>query len=254
MNTTSVIDLKGQVALITGSSRNIGKAMALEFARCGAAVVINARISAVEADAVVQEIKAKGGQAMSLLADVGDEIQVQNLIAQTLDMWGRIDILINNAGLRRSCKIADMTTSEWRQILAVNLDGPFFCCRAVAPSMITAERGTIINVSGLNAHIGRNHWAHVCAGKTGTLGLTRALAVELAPHGITVNHIVPGAIDTNTSHSSDLQAAAQRLAGIPLTRLGLPQEIAAMCVFLASDNARFITGQTLHINGGALRC
>ena len=191
---------------------------------------------------------------MSVLADVGDEIQVQSMLEQVLTRWGRIDILINNAGLRRSCGLTEMTTAEWREVLAVNLDGPFFCCRAVAPNMMTARHGTIINISGLNAHIGRNRWSHVCASKTGALGLTRALAVELAGYGITVNHIVPGAIDTSRSHGSDMQATAQRLAGIPMGRLGLPQEIAATCVFLASEGARFITGQTLHVNGGAARC
>lgn len=253
-NLLHTIDLTGQVALITGSSRNIGKAIAQEFAKCGAKVIINAKTNATEAATVVQEICDHGGQAISILADVGNEIQVTSLITQALAHYGHIDILVNNAGLRRSCCFTEMTTDEWHQVLAVNLDGPFFCCRAVVPSMIAATRGTIINISGLNAHIGRDKWAHVGASKTGAVGLTRALAVELAPHGITVNHLVPGAIDTQASHSSDLQAAAQRLAGIPLGRLGLPQEIAAMCVFLASHSARFITGQTLHINGGAFRC
>ncbi|KOR32042.1 hypothetical protein TI05_09770 [Achromatium sp. WMS3] len=247
-------DLTNQVALITGSSRNIGQAIAQALAQHGVKVVINARNDAQGAQNTVQQIQDLGGQAISILADVGDETQVQQMLEQILQQWGRIDILVNNVGLRRSCSITEMTTPEWREVLATNLDGPFFCCRAVAPCMITAKQGTIINISGLNAHIGRANWAHVCASKTGALGLTKALAVELAPYQITVNHIVPGAIDTARSHSSDMLAREQRLAGIPLGRLGTPDEIAAMCVFLASKEARFITGQTLHVNGGALRC
>jgi 3-oxoacyl-[acyl-carrier protein] reductase len=147
-----------------------------------------------------------------------------------------------------------MTTEEWRDVLAVNLDGPFFCCRAVVPNMIARGGGAIINVSGLNAFTGRANWSHVCASKMGALGLTRGLAVELAPYNITVNHLVPGAIDTGHGPSSDMLTTAERLAHVPLQRLGFPQEIAALCVFLASEAARFITGQTIHVNGGALRC
>jgi 3-oxoacyl-[acyl-carrier protein] reductase len=248
------IDLTGKVALVTGSSRNIGRAMVLHLGRCGAAVVVNARSSTAEAQATVAEVEALGVQAMAVLADVGDEQQVQDMVQQVMARWGRIDILVNNAGLRRSCAFTDMATADWREVLAVNLDGPFFCCRAVVPAMIAGGGGSIINVSGLNAFAGRDRWAHVCAAKTGAMGLTRALAVELAPHHITVNHIVPGAIDTGRSHSADPLASDQRLRGVPLGRLGLPEEIAALCAFLASEGARFITGQTLHANGGALRC
>jgi 3-oxoacyl-[acyl-carrier protein] reductase len=254
MNSNYKIDLSNQVAIITGSGRNIGKAIALELARYGATIVVNAKTNRAEAETVMKLINDNGGEAISVLADVGNETQVQQLIDTVLTRYGRIDILINNAGLRRSCALTAMTTDEWRQVLAVNLDAPFFCCRAVAPSMIAAKKGSIINISGLNAHIGRNQWAHVCASKTGALGLTRALAVELAPYNITVNHVTPGAIDTSRSHGSDMLDTAKRLVGIPLGRLGLPQEIAAMCAFLVSDGARFITGQTFHVNGGALRC
>lgn len=246
-------DLHSQVALITGSSRNIGRAIALEMAQQGATVVINARTNIEEAEVVVKDVAALRGKAIAILADVGDESQVKYLVERILDQFGQIDILVNNTGLRQSCSLTQMTTEEWRSVLAVNLDGPFFCCRAVVPSMIGANSGSIINVSGLNAFIGRANWSHVCAAKMGAIGLTKALAVELAPHNITVNHIVPGAIDTIRSHSSDLLPTSQRIANIPLKRLGLPQEIAQLCVFLASDAARFITGQTMHINGGALR-
>ncbi|KOR30684.1 hypothetical protein TI04_04580 [Achromatium sp. WMS2] len=254
MNTPAAIPLNEQVILITGSSRNIGLAIALEFAKYGAKIVINARSDTKSAQAAAQAVTEAGGEAMLILADVGIEHQVQAMIDQVLTVWGKISVLVNNAGLRRSCALTSMSTAEWREVMAVNLDGPFFCCRAVVPSMINSNYGTIINISGLNAHIGRDRWSHVCASKTGAIGLTRALAVELAPHKITVNHIIPGPIATERSHSSDMLETAKRIAGVPIGRLGHPSEIAALCVFLASENSRFITGQTLHINGGALRC
>ncbi len=246
------IDLEGKVALVTGSSRNIGRAIALEMAQQGASVVINARTSAEEAESTAKEVAALGVKAISVLADVGDENQVQAMVKKVLDEFGKIDILVNNTGLRRSRGITEMTTEEWRSVLAVNLDGPFFCCRAVVPSMLTTGWGRIINVSGLNAFIGRTEWSHVCASKMGALGLTRALAVELAPQKITVNHIVPGLIDTTLGTSTD-EKTVKRIATVPQGRLGMPEEIANMCVFLASDAASFVTGQTIHVNGGALR-
>ena len=246
------LDLSGKVALITGSSRNIGRQIALEMARGGANVIVNARTSQEEAEATVREINELGAKAIAVLADVGDERQVSDMVSRSLDVFGRIDILVNNTGLRRSRPITELTTEEWRSVLGVNLDGPFFCCRAVVPSMLATGWGRIINVSGLNAFIGRTEWAHVCASKMGALGLTRALAVELAPKGITVNHIVPGLINTTTGTSTDAKTV-KRIATVPLGRLGLPTEIASTCTFLASDAASFITGQDIHINGGALR-
>lgn len=247
------INLDGKVALVTGSSRNIGRAIALEFARQGASVVINARTSFQEAESTALEVEALGVKAIPVLADVGDENQVQAMVKKILDEFGQIDILVNNTGLRRSRPLTEMTTEEWRSVLAVNLDGPFFCSRAVVPSMIATGWGRIINVSGLNAFIGRTEWSHVCASKMGALGLTRALAVEFAPQKITVNHIVPGPIDTTHGTSSDMERTAKRIANVPQGRLGMPEEIANMCVFLASDAASFVTGQTIHVNGGALR-
>ncbi len=247
--------LEGKVAIVTGSGRNIGRATALELARRGASVVVNARSNRTEADSVVAEIEALDGKAIAAIADVGVQEQVDAMVSDALSAFGRVDILINNAGLRAADPITDMTLEQWRGVLAVNLDGPFFCSQAVIPGMIERGWGRIINVSGLNAFTGRADWAHVCASKMGALGLTRALAAELAEHNILVNHIVPGAFDTTPppgNANAFAGPSAARAAGIPVGRLGLPEEIATTCAFLASDDASFITGQTFHVNGGAL--
>ena len=247
--------LEGKVALITGSGRNIGRATALELARRGADVVVNARTNSQEAESVAKEAEGLGVKAIAVIADVGKQEHVARMVDQALSEFGHIDILINNAGLRQMASIAEMTLEQWREVMAVNLDGPFFCCKAVVPGMIESGWGRVINVSGLNAFKGRANWAHVCASKMGALGLTRALAEELAPPNILVNHIVPGAFDTTPASSDSVQATAttaRRAAGIPLGRLGLPEEIARTCAFLASEDASFITGQTIHVNGGAL--
>ena len=225
------MSLRGKVALVTGSGRNLGRATVLEMARRGADVAVNARSNRQEAESVAREAQALGVRAVALIADVGDEAQVKGMVEAALSELGRIDVLVNNAGLRRSTPFSEMGTDEWREVMAVNLDGPFYCSGAVVPGMIAQGGGRIINVSGLNAFKGRPGWAHVCASKMGALGLTRALALELAPHGILVNHVVPG---------------------IPVGRMGLPEELARTCAFLASDDASYITGQTLHVNGGAL--
>ena len=246
--------LSGKVAMVTGSGRNIGRATAIELARRGASVVVNARSNQAEADSVVAEIESLGSRAIAAIADVGVQEQVDAMMADAMAAFGRVDILVNNAGLRAADPITEMTLEQWRSVLAVNLDGPFFCSQAVIPGMIERGWGRIINVSGLNAFKGRADWAHVCASKMGALGLTRALAAELAEHNILVNHIVPGAFDTTPPPGqADAFAgpAAARAVGIPVGRLGLPEEIATTCAFLASDESSFITGQTIHVNGGA---
>ncbi len=245
------MSLEGKVALVTGSGRNIGRATVLELARRGADVVVNARTNLAEAESVAREAQEFGARAIALVADVADQEQVNKLVSEAARQLGPIDILINNAGLRRAAKITEMSVDEWREVVGVNMDGPFYMCKAVVPTMIDKGWGRIINVSGLNAFKGRAEWAHVCASKMGALGLTRALSVELAPHGILVNHIVPGAFDT-LREKNERPTAPLRPAGIPLGRLGLPEEVAKACAFLASEDASFITGQTIHVNGGAL--
>jgi len=246
------MNLKGKVALVTGSGRNIGRATILEMAQRGADVVVNARSNRQEAESVAREAVYIGVRAIAVPADVADQDQVDAMVEKAMATFGRVDILVNNAGLRRLSPFTEMSLEEWRAVSAVNLDGPFYCCKAVVPGMISAGFGRIINVSGLNAFKGRAGWAHVSASKMGAIGLTRALAAELGPHGILVNHIVPGAFDTTRT---DVQQASvssgESTAGIPVGRLGLPEEVAKTCAFLASEDAGFITGQTIHVNGGA---
>jgi 3-oxoacyl-[acyl-carrier protein] reductase len=249
------MSLDGKVVLVTGSGRNIGRSTILEMARRGANVVINVRSNLAEAESVAEEANRFGVRSLVAVSDVGDQDQVQSMVDRIKGELGPVDILINNAGLRASNPIRDITVDRWREVMATNLDAPFFCSQAVIPDMMDRGWGRIINISGLNAFKGNANWAHVCASKMGALGLTRALSVELAPYNILVNHIVPGAFDTTPASSDSRQAtmtSSQRATGIPLGRLGLPEEIAKTCAFLASDDASFITGQSIHVNGGAL--
>jgi len=249
------MSLDGKVALVTGSGRNIGRATALELARMGANVIVNSRSNREEAEAVAQEITKMGRSAEVVIADVGIEKQATQMVDQAIATFNKIDILINNAGIRMSSPISSMSTEEWENVLSVNLHGPFYLCRAVVPHMINQQWGRIINVSGLNAFKGMKDWAHVCASKMGALGLTRSLSVELAESNILVNHIVPGAFDTTPVNSLDLISRVtveERAKSIPMGRLGFPNEIAKTCAFLCSEGGNFITGQTIHVNGGAL--
>ena len=246
---TDTKPLSGKVALVTGSGRNIGRATVLELARRGADVAVNARSNRDEAGSVAAEARDLGVRAIATIADVAEQGQVYRMVSDAISEFGRVDILVNNAGMRADKPFTEMTVEDWRQVNAVNMDGPFFACQAVVPGMIERGWGCIVNVSGLNAFKGRAGWAHVCAGKMGALGLTRALAAELAPHGVLVNHIVPGAFDTTRVEGQSTPAPNP---GIPVGRLGMPEEIAHTVAFLASDGGAYISGQTIHVNGGAL--
>jgi 3-oxoacyl-[acyl-carrier protein] reductase len=234
--------LEGRVALVTGSGRNLGRTTVLELARRGADVIVNARSNMAEAETVAVEARALGANAIALLADVGVEAEVNRMAEQALARFGRIDILINNAGFRGARPFAQMSTEEWRAAAAVNFDGPFYCTKAVVPGMIANRWGRIVTVSGLNSWHGRSGWAHVCGSKMGAVGMTRALAAELAPHNICVNHVVPGTFLDRPD-----------LSTIPAGRIGVDQELANTYAFLCSDDASYVTGQTLHVNGGEMR-
>jgi 3-oxoacyl-[acyl-carrier protein] reductase len=241
-------DLSGRVALVTGSARNIGRAIALELARAGAAVMVNARTAAADAEAVANEIRQSGGRAAFALADVGDPGAVTALVKSTIESFGRLDILVNNASVRREMDFAKLDYHEWREILATTLDGAYLCTHTVLPHLIQSGGGAIVNIGGLSAHTGAARRAHVCAAKAGLVGLTRALAHDLAPHGITVNCVAPGLIDTRRGSTG--QPAHHALHAPLAGRLGEPQEIGALVRFLCGPDARYITGQTIHANGG----
>jgi 3-oxoacyl-[acyl-carrier protein] reductase len=239
--------LQGRVAIVTGSARNIGRAIARALADAGAAVVINARSSAVDADAAVREIREAGGQAVAKIADVGQPESAASLIDAAMTAFGRLDILVNNAAVRREIDFERLDYQEWRAITATILDGAYLCAHAAAPHLIAAGGGSIVNIGGLSSFTGAARRAHVIAAKAGLVGLTRALAHDLAPHRITVNCVAPGLIDTERRGPEPAHHAKHAtLVG----RRGMPEEVAAVVRFLCGPEARYITGQTLHANGG----
>jgi 3-oxoacyl-[acyl-carrier protein] reductase len=239
--------LQGRVAIVTGSARNIGRAIARALADAGAAVVINARSSGADADAVVREVREAGGQAVAKIADVGHPEAAATLIDTAIAAFGRLDILVNNAAVRREIDFERLDYQEWRSITATILDGAYLCAHAAAPYLIAAGGGSIVNIGGLSSYTGAARRAHVIAAKAGLVGLTRALAHDLAPHRITVNCVAPGLIDTERRGPEPAHHAKHAtLVG----RRGTPEEVAAVVRFLCGPEARYITGQTLHANGG----
>jgi 3-oxoacyl-[acyl-carrier protein] reductase len=244
-------ELAGKVAIVTGSARNIGRAIALTLAEAGASVVINARSRSAEAEAVAAELQRLGGRALVQPADIAVPAQVEALIAAAVGAFGRLDILVNNAAIRRESPIESLAYEEWREVMGVVLDGAFLCAKAALPHLKAAGGGSIVNIGGLSAHTGAANRAHVVAAKSALPGLTRALAHDLAPHGITVNCVVPGLIDTPRGGTSPLAPAHHRTHATLLGRKGKPQEVAAMVRMLCGPDARYITGQTIHVNGGA---
>jgi 3-oxoacyl-[acyl-carrier protein] reductase len=239
-------ELAGRVALVTGGGRNIGRAVALALAGAGAAVVINARQDKAQVDTVVGEIEARGGRAFGYLADVADSDAVQMMIKAVDTRFGRIDYLINNAALRREQALEEMTPALWREVMAVTLDGQFHCALACLPYLKASGAGAIVNIGGLTAHTGAKGRTHVVTAKAGLIGLTRALATELADQNITVNLVSPGMIGAPPA----ARPHETRIATLTGAR-GAPEDIAGMVRFLCGPQARYITGQTIHVNGGA---
>jgi len=243
-------ELDGKVAIVTGAGRNIGRAIALTLAEGGASILVNARSSRAEAETVVREIEAAGGSALVHIGDVADPKAVQAMADAALRQFGRIDILVNNAALRREKSFAEMEYAEWREILDVTLDGAFHCTKACLAGLRKSQAGTIVNIGGLSAHTGARNRAHVVTAKAGIVGLTRALASEFAADGITVNCVVPGLI--GTPGAKDKPEPAHHLTHQTLTgKRGRPEDVAAVVRFLCSAGARYVTGQAIHANGGA---
>ena len=243
-------ELAGKVAIVTGAGRNIGRAIARHLAAAGAAVVVNVRTNKAEADAVVKEIEAGGGKAIAVVADVADPVAVEAIAQAALKAFGRIDILVNNASLRREKPIDQMSYTDWREVMGATLDSAFHGVRACLPALKMAGGGTIINVGGLSAHIGSKNRTHVMTAKAALVGFSRALAHDLAADKITANCVVPGAIDTTRPGSSP-NPAHHLTHGTITGERGKPDDVAAMVRFLAGPGGRFVTGQTIHVNGGA---
>jgi len=240
-------ELEGAVAIVTGAARNIGRAIALELANAGAAVAVVTLSDVAGTQSVAADIEAKAGRALAIQADITKPEDAKRIVDETVQRFGRLDILVNNAGVRPESAFEEITLEDWHRVLAVVLDGAFLCSQAAVPALAAGGRGAIINIGGLTAYIGAVHRAHVIAAKAGLDGLTKALAVELAPRGITVNLVAPGLIDTKRR---DEDPAHRKSRTVLVGRLGQPEDIAAMVQLLAGPRGRYLTGQTIHINGG----
>jgi 3-oxoacyl-[acyl-carrier protein] reductase len=241
--------LQKKVAIVTGASRGIGRAIALELAKYGASVVVNYASSSTAADNVVAEITAASGQAIALQADVSQADQVDALINATTEKFGRVDILVNNAGITRDTLLLRMKPEEWQAVIDLNLTGVFLCTRAVSKLMLKQRSGRIINITSVAGQIGNPGQANYSAAKAGVIGFTKSVAKELATRGISVNAVAPGFIATDMT--SNLSNTEEILKFIPLGRYGQPEEVAGMVRFLAADPAAaYITGQVFNVDGG----
>lgn len=240
--------LADQVAIVTGASRGIGKATAIALATEGAKVVINYARSSEAAEAVVAEIVAAGGEAIALQADVSQADQVDELIKATLDKWGQIDVLVNNAGITKDGLLMRMKLEAWQAVIDINLTGVFLCTKAVTKSMMKKRHGRIINITSVAGLMGNPGQANYSAAKAGVIGFTKTVAQELSSRNITVNAVAPGFIATDMTEGLNND---EILKYIPMGRFGQPEEIAGMICFLAADPAAaYITGQTFNVDGG----
>ncbi|NUN63931.1 3-oxoacyl-[acyl-carrier-protein] reductase [Pseudanabaena biceps] len=241
--------LEGQVAIVTGASRGIGRAIAVALANEGAKVVVNYASSANAAEEVVNTIKEKGGEAIALHADVSQEAQVDSLIKSAIDTWGRVDVLVNNAGITRDTLLLRMKLEDWQSVIDLNLTGVFLATRTVSKIMLKQKSGRIINIASVAGQMGNPGQANYSAAKAGVIGFTKTVAKELASRGITVNAVAPGFIATDMT--ADLKNTDEILKFIPLGRYGQSEDIAGMVKFLAADPAAaYITGQVFNVDGG----
>jgi glucose 1-dehydrogenase len=248
--------LQGKTAVVTGAATGIGQAIAIAFAQAGAAVVVDYVGDASVSQDTASKIDATGGKSLAVAADISRPDQVNALIHQTVAAFGKLDIFVNNAGIEKKFAFVDYPLEEWQKIMAVNLTGPFLCAQAAAKQMIAqGHGGRIINISSIHEDLPMPTNAPYCASKGGLRMLMRTIAVELAPHQITVNNIGPGAIYTpiDKDVESDEKLNSQILAEIPMGRWGKPEEVAQLAVYLASDDAAYVTGSTHFIDGGMLR-
>jgi 3-oxoacyl-[acyl-carrier protein] reductase len=242
--------LEGKVALVTGSSRGIGRAIAIELARQGCQVVVNYHSNPAAAQEVVAVIESAGGAARALGGDVSIAAEADQLVRATLEAFGTLDILVNNAGIARDKLLLRMTEEDWDAVLDTNLKGAFHCVKAAQPTFLRKRSGRIINISSVVGLSGNAGQANYAAAKAGLIGLTKTLAKELGSRNITANAIAPGFIETDMTAKLGAELVEQARAHIPLGRLGRPEDVAAAVAFLASDAAAYITGQVLCVDGG----
>jgi len=242
--------LSGKIAVITGAGRGIGRAIALQFTQNGAKVVVNYRNSIAQVEELLDEIKNAGGEAIAVQADISKEAQVKGLIESAVKHFGRLDILVNNAGITKDNLLMRMSEEDFNSVLDINLKGTFLCMKYASSVMLKQRSGKIINISSVVGITGNAGQANYAASKAGVIGLTKAVARELASRGITVNAVAPGFIETDmTVHLPDKVKEAS-IVGIPLKRFGTAKEIAGTVSFLASDSANYITGQVIQVDGG----
>jgi len=242
--------LAGKTAIITGGSRGIGAEIARKFAADGAKVVVNYSGSQEKAEAVVADIEANGGTAIAVKANVADAESVKAMVEETMKTFGSVDILVNNAGITRDNLMMRMKDDEWDDVININLKGVFICTKAVTRQMMKQRSGRIVNIASIVGVMGNAGQANYVAAKAGVIGLTKTTARELASRGITANAVAPGFITTDMTEklSEDVQKAM--MGQIPLGRFGAPEDVAKAALFLASDDASYMTGQTLHLDGG----
>ncbi|WAA10673.1 3-oxoacyl-[acyl-carrier-protein] reductase [Fervidibacillus albus] len=244
------MNLEGKKALVTGASRGIGREIAIELAKCGADVIVNYAGNEQLANEVVEEIRTLGRKSMAIQANVANRIEVENMVKETVQFLGTLNILVNNAGITRDQLIMRMKESEWDEVLDVNLKGVFLTTKAVTREMMRQRTGRIINISSIVGASGNAGQANYVAAKSGIIGLTKTTAKELAKRNITVNAVAPGFITTDMTDQLTDDVRQELSKQIPLGRLGEPKDVAKAVAFLASDDSSYITGQTIHVNGG----
>jgi 3-oxoacyl-[acyl-carrier protein] reductase len=243
-------ELDDRVALVTGGSRGIGRAIALRLAEEGCDVAVNYLASFAAAEEVADAIRGAGRRAMAVKADVASPIEVESMVMLVEEELGPVDVLVNNAGIHKHHKSWEMSVEDWQRIIDVNLTGAYLTTRLVGPSMAERGWGRIINISSVVAMSGTDHEAHYAASKAGMHGLTKSTALELSPMGVTVNAVAPGWIRTDMTGDATEEEMAEAMREIPLGRIGEPEEIAAVVAYLASPDASYVTGQVIHVNGG----
>jgi 3-oxoacyl-[acyl-carrier protein] reductase len=250
------MDLKNKIVIITGSRRGMGKSHALLFAKAGAKVVVS-DISLEDCEKVSDEIKKEGGEALAVKCDVTKKDEVENMVKSVVEKWQRVDILVNNAGIVQFKSFLEMTEADWDRTLDINLKGQFLCAQACAKEMVKQKSGVIVNIASIEmGQVGRGmpYLAHYSASKGGVVALTQALAVELAPYGIRVNAVAPGAVNTPIAEGQNIDPKMMEatMASIPMRRIGQPEEVSKLVLFLASEDSSYITGSTVVVDGGWL--